>query len=77
MNEEPVKKWGIAAGIRAIKTAAQVGAVLIGSDIVSIVSLDWGYIVGCMAAAAILSILTSIAGVPEVGEGASPLKKGE
>lgn len=75
MDAEGVKKWGIAAGVRAVKTAAQVGVVLVGSDIVSITALDWPYIVGCMAAAALLSILTSIAGVPEVEEGTSPLKK--
>lgn len=59
------KAWLKAAGIRAAKTAAQIGVVLIGSDIVSITSLDWPYIVGCMAAGAVLSLLTSVAGIPE------------
>lgn len=77
MNTENVKKWGTAAGVRAVKTAAQVGVVLIGSDIVNIATLDWPYIAGCMAAAAVLSILTSIAGVPEVEKGTSPLAKEE
>lgn len=77
MDAEGLKKWGIAAGVRAAKTAAQTGVVLIGADIVNIATLDWPYILGCMAAAAVLSLLTSVAGVPEVEEGTSPLKKGE
>lgn len=68
-----MKEWLKAAGIRAAKTAAQVGVVLIGSDVVNIVSLDWPYILGCMAAAAVLSMLTSIAGIPEANDGASPI----
>lgn len=58
-------EWFRAAGIRAVKTAAQVGVILIGSDIVSIVSLDWPYILGCMAAGFVVSMLTSLAGIPE------------
>ena len=68
-----MKEWLKAAGIRAAKTAAQVGVVLIGSDVVNIVSLDWPYILGCMAAAAVLSMLTSVAGIPEANDGASPI----
>lgn len=77
MEAEGLKKWSIAACVRALKTAAQTAVVLIGTHIVNIVSLDWQYILGCAAAAAVLSLLTSVAGVPEVDEGASPLKKGE
>lgn len=77
MDAEGLKQWGIAAGVRALKTAAQTAVVLIGSDMVNIVTLDWPYIVGCVATAAVLSVLTSVAGVPEVDEGTSPLKKGE
>lgn len=66
-----MKEWFKAAGIRALKTAAQVGVLLIGSDVVNIVSLDWPYIIGCMLGGAVLSMLTSVAGIPEVDEGAS------
>lgn len=62
------KAWGKAAGIRAIKTAAQFGVVLIGSDMVNIVTLDWPYILGCMASGAVVSLLTSLAGLPELPE---------
>ena len=65
-------KFWKAAGIRAIKTAAQFGVVLIGSDMVNIVTLDWPYILGCMASGAVVSLLTSHAGIDD---GASPLGK--
>ena len=68
-----MKAWLKAACVRAIKTAAQVGVLLIGSDVFDIVSLDWPYILGCMAGGFVLSMLTSIAGIPEVDAGASPL----
>ena len=71
---EAIKKWIIAALIRAIKSAAQAGVMLIGADTVSIVTLDWPLILGGMATMAVLSILTSLAGLPEVGEGASVAK---
>lgn len=64
--KESTKLWWKAAGVRAIKTAAQFGVVLIGSDMVNIVSLDWPYILGCMASGAVVSLLTSLAGLPEV-----------
>ena len=70
-----MEEWLKAAGIRAVKTAAQVGVVLIGTDMFNIVSLDWPYILGCMAGGAVLSMLTSVAGIPEVDGGASPLGK--
>lgn len=68
MNKSNIKQWFKAAGVRAIKTAAQFGVVLVGSDMVNIVTLDWPYIVGCMASGAVVSMLTSVAGLPEVPE---------
>ena len=64
-------EWLKAAAIRAVKTAAQVGVLLIGTDVFSIVALDWPYILGCMAGGFVLSMLTSVAGIPEVSDGAS------
>lgn len=66
--KESTKRWWKAAGVRAIKTAAQFGVVLIGSDMVNIVTLDWPYIVGCMASGAVVSLLTSLAGLPELDD---------
>ena len=68
-----MKEWLRCAAIRALKTAAQVGVLLIGTDVFNIMSLDWPYIAGCMAGGFVLSMLTSVAGIPEVDGGASPL----
>ena len=66
LNKENIKNWAAAAAIRALKSAAQAGVMLIGSDAVNIVSLDWPLILGGMATMFVLSILTSLAGLPEV-----------
>lgn len=66
-----MKEWLKCAAIRGVKTAAQVGVLLIGSDVFNIMALDWPYIIGCMAGGFVLSILTSLAGIPEVDNGAS------
>lgn len=75
MTKDGIKKWCIAAGVRSVKTGAQAAITLIGTDMVNIVSLDWPQIAGVTATMMVVSILTSIAGVPEVEEGASPLSK--
>lgn len=62
------KKWLMKAGIRAMKTVAQTGITLIGSDMVNIVDLDWTYILGACATAGLLSLLFSIKGLPELEE---------
>ena len=59
-------QWGKAAGIRAIKTAAETAVSLIGANAVNIVSLDWPNIVGVCATAGIVSVLVSLKGLPEV-----------
>lgn len=62
-------KWIGAAGIRAVKTFAQAMITLIGSDYISIVDLNWLSILGISATMALLSLLTSIVGLPEIEEG--------
>lgn len=69
-----MKQWLIAAAKRAAKTAAQVAVTLIGADMVSVVSLDWPQIVGVCATTAVVSLLTSVAGIPEVDDGATVAK---
>ena len=59
-------EWFRAAGIRALKTFAQALAAEIGSTAVSIVDLSWPQMLGIATTAALLSMLTSIAGLPEV-----------
>lgn len=60
------KAWAKAAAIRALKTFCQGLVTLIGSDMINIVSIDWPTILGISATMAVVSILTSIAGLPEV-----------
>lgn len=60
------KKWWKAAGIRAIKTIAQTAVAMIGTGTIGILDVDWTVVVSTAALAGILSLLTSIAGLPEV-----------
>ena len=61
------REWGIAALIRAIKTAAQTAVALIGTGAVGFTDLDWVRIASVAGVAAVLSLLTSIAtDLPEV-----------
>lgn len=59
------KTWWKAAGIRAVKTIAQTAVAMIPAA-VTIVAVDWVTVVGTAALAGIVSLLTSIAGLPEV-----------
>ena len=61
------KKWWKAAGIRAIKTIAQTAVAMIGTSVV-IADVDWLMVVSASALAGVLSLLTSIAGLPEIKE---------
>lgn len=58
-------KWFKAAGIRAIKTMAQTAVALIGTN-AFITAVDWKMIVSGAIMAGVVSVLTSIAGLPEV-----------
>lgn len=60
------KAWWRAAGVRAIKTAAQTAVALIGTGAVGFTDLDWARIASVAGVAAVLSLLTSIAGLPEL-----------
>ncbi len=59
------KKWLKAAGIRALKTVAQSAIATIGTSAV-ISEVDWKIVVSASLLAGILSLLTSVAGLPEV-----------
>lgn len=61
------KSWWKAAGVRAIKTMAQTALAMIPVA-VSITEVNWVAVIGTAATAAILSLLTSLAGLPEVTE---------
>ena len=60
-------KWWKAAGVRAIKTVAQTAVATIGSSAV-LSAVDWRVVVSASVLAGILSLLTSVAGLPEVDE---------
>ena len=62
-----MKKWIKAAGIRAIKTIAQTAASLIGVGAV-MSDINWVMVGSAALLAGILSLLTSVAGLPEVKE---------
>lgn len=61
------KKWFKAAGVRAIKTIAQTAIGVIGSSLV-ISDIDWMMVASASVVAGVVSILTSVAGLPEVKE---------
>lgn len=62
-----LKEWLKAAGIRAIKTFAESAIAAIGVTAV-MSDVDWAEVFGTALLAAILSLLTSLAGLPEVEE---------
>lgn len=61
------KQWIKAAGIRAIKTIAQSAIAAMGTAVV-LGEVNWVYVASASVLAGVLSILTSIAGLPEVNE---------
>lgn len=62
---EKAKKWLKAAVVRAVKTVAQTAVATIGTAAV-LSSVDWVMVVSASVLAGVLSLLTSIAGLPEV-----------
>lgn len=65
MNEY-MKKWVKAAAVRAVKTVAQTAIATIGASAV-LSAVDWPVVLSASALAGVLSLLTSVAGLPEVG----------
>lgn len=61
------KKWWKAAGIRAVKTIAQAAIAGIGTA-AAMGQVDWKYVISASTLAGIISLLTSVAGIPEVKE---------
>ena len=59
------RTWWYAAGIRALKTLAQAAIATIGAGAL-ITEIDWLVVASAAVVAAVLSLLTSLAGLPEV-----------
>lgn len=64
-DSEYMKKWFKAAGVRAVKTLAQTAIATIGASAV-LSAVDWPMVLSASALAGLLSLLTSVAGLPEV-----------
>lgn len=67
MNKEMFLKWIRAAGIRAIKTVAQTAIATIGTA-VAMGDVNWLMVGSASLLAGILSLLTSVAGLPELNQ---------
>ena len=67
MTKEYTKKWIKAAAVRAVKTVAQTAAATIGTS-ATMGEVNWVLVASSAAVAGILSLLTSVAGLPEVKE---------
>lgn len=65
MTKYNFKDWMKASGIRAIKTVAQCAVATIGTSAV-MGEVDWVMVVSASALAGIVSLLTSVAGLPEL-----------
>lgn len=61
-------KWIKAAGIRAAKTMAQTAVGMLTGSMVGIMEVDWIAVLSVSAMAGVVSVLTSIAGLPELKE---------
>lgn len=71
-----IKQWWHAAGVRAAKTCAQAAVATIGASAV-LTEVDWAVVASASVLAGIVSLLTSVAGIPEVDGGASVAKIAE
>lgn len=63
--KEYFTKWIKSAGIRALKTMSQTAVATIGTTAI-LSGVDWGVVVSASVLAGLLSLLTSVAGLPEV-----------
>lgn len=67
MKNRDLKQWFRAAAVRAIKTVAQTAVATIGAS-AAMSEVDWKFCLSAALLAGIVSMLTSVAGLPEVPE---------
>lgn len=63
------KQWLHRAGIRALKTIAQTAVGMLTGNMVGIMDVDWLAVASVSAMAGVVSLLTSVAGLPELEAG--------
>jgi len=62
-----MRTWLYSAGVRALKTVCQTAIATIGTSAI-MSEVDWGIVLSASVLSGILSVLTSLAGLPEVEE---------
>ena len=67
----PARMWVRAALIRALKTMAQAAIGVLGTGAIGLMQADWMNVLSVALMGGVLSLLTSIAGIPEVDDGSS------
>lgn len=67
MKNRDLKQWFKAAAVRAVKTVAQTAVATIGAS-AAMSEVDWKFCLSAALLAGIVSMLTSVAGLPEVPE---------
>lgn len=68
MNRANWREWLRAAAVRAVKTMAQTAVALIGTNAIGVTEVDWFAVGSASVLAGIVSLLTSVAGLPEVDD---------
>lgn len=68
MTKQNFKIWAKAALIRATRTVAQSAVSMLTGNMIGVLDVDWVAVASISAMAGIVSILTSVAGLPEVKE---------
>ena len=66
MDKQYWIRWAKAAGVRALKTVAQTAVALIGTNAIGITEVNWVGVDSGAALVGVVSLLTSLAGIPEV-----------
>lgn len=70
-SPRPARVWVRAALIRALKTMAQAAIGVLGTGAIGLMQVDWANVISIALMGGVLSLLTSIAGIPEVDGGES------